>query len=303
MELIKRTINLGALRNYRTPLVYQLLTKELRQKGCCVGLNNKQVILQNAENFDSSWGKLDFEYIHINVFLTQNIDDMGIFTDAEYVDEPVDYTLLFDTYSAFTLPLPANVIFSGVSNDPYIRYFARLSGQVESDFYASGGTINALTDNKLYYVTSYNQNNPFIPLLNLSDDPTNYFVGVDSITATFTAYTIDAQITNILGTGLHYYTYNFDRLIYNSNINNYFSIPYTEVIYQSEGWNSNNTSLSALTKEEIYFGIVFPQKVENNVFIQRGAVSVFEKHSRLRSINTLKLLEIYGNGYYNLVEA
>jgi hypothetical protein len=300
MELIKKTINLGELRSHMTPLVYELLTKDLKQKGCCTGLNNKQIILQNAETFDNNWGKLDFPFIYINVFLTQNIDDMGIFTDQPYVDEPVDYTLIYNNFTAFTNPLPVSIIFSASSLDPYLPYFARLNGQTESDFYAADGIISGLTDDKFYSVTSYSSSTPFVPYLNLSIDP-NYFVGVTNIFSTYTAYTIDAQVGSIWTTGLHYYTYNFDRLIYNSNIGSYFTIPYTKVLYQSEGWNASNTSLSAITKEEIYFGIVFPPKIENNVFIDRGGVSVFENHSRLRSISSIQQLEIYGNGYYNLI--
>lgn len=302
MELIKKIINLGELRDRRTPLIYQLLTKDLKEKGCCNGLNNKQIVLQNAEDFDQNWGGLDFPYIYFNIFLTQNIDDMGIFTDVPYVDEPVDYSLILSTYTGFTIPLPVNLIFSASSTDPYIRYFARLNGQVESDFYAANGLITGLTDDKLYSVTSYVTSQPLIPNSNLNTDP-NYFTGVNVLFTNYTAYTIDAQIGNIWGTGLHYYTYNFDRLIFNSTINDYFSIPYTVVKYQSEGWNISNTSLSAITKEEMYFGIVFPPKVEDNVFIDRGGVSVFEQHSRLRSILSTPQLKLYGNGYYNLVNS
>lgn len=302
MELIKKTINLGSLRSYKTPLVYELITKELKQKGCCVGLNNKQIILQNAEEYDKNWGKLDFEYIYVNVFLTQDIDDMGLFTDTEFVDELVNYDLLFDKFSGFTQPPSVLSIFSASTNDPYIKYFARLNGQTVNDFFASGGIITGLTDDKLYSVTTYFSGTPFLIGFNLNDDP-NYFTGVNNIYPNLTEYTIDAQIGNILGTGLHYYTYNFNRLVYNSYVNTYFSIPYTEVKYQSEGWNSSNTSLSAITKEEIYFGIVFPPKVENNVFIDRGSVSVFEKHSRMSSILTIEQLLEYGNGYYNIVNS
>lgn len=305
MELIKKTINLGDLKSHKTPLIYELLTKELREKGCCKGLNNKQIVLQNAENFDLNWGKIDFEYIYVNIFLTQDIDDMGLFTDdSTYVQSPgpIDYTLIFSTYSGFTLPPPSNVLFSGSSLDPFIRFFGRLNGQTVSDFFASGGTISGLTDDKLYSVTSYISSQPFIPGLNLNLDP-NYYTAVDGLFTNYTAYTLDAQIGNITGTGLHYYTYDFNRLIYNSNIDEYFSIPYTEVFYQSEGWNINNITLSALLKEEKYFGVVFPPKVENNVFIDRGTASVFEKHSRLRTIKNMGQLVIYGNGYYNLVNS
>jgi hypothetical protein len=177
-----------------------------------------------------------------------------------------------------------------------------MGGQIASDFFAANGIVTGLTDDKLYTVTTYFSGTPLLPNFNLNDDP-NYFTGVNNIFPDHTVYTINAQIGNILGTGLHYYTYNFNRLVYNSYVDSFFSIPYTEVKYQSEGWNSSNTTLSAITKEEIYFGIVFPPKVENNVFIDRGTVSVFEKHSRLGSILTMEQLVEYGNGYFNLVSS
>lgn len=304
MELIKRTINLGTLRSRKTPLVYELLTKELRQRGnCCVGLNNREIIIQNAEIFDLNWGKLDFEYIHLNVFLTQNVDDMGLFTDdPDYIEYPgpVDYTLISSIYTGFTAPSLPNTIFANSYLEPFIRFFGRLNGQTASDYFASGGVITGLTNEKLYSVTSYVTTQPFIVGKNLNIDPTNYFTGVDGMFTNYTAYTLDAQINNVTGSGVHYYTYDFLRLIYNETINKYFSIPYTEFSYQSEGWNVKNTTLSALLKEEKYFGVVFPPKVENNVFIDRGGVSVFEYHSRLNSILSIKGLEVYGNGFYKL---
>lgn len=299
MELIKRKVNLGLLRSYGTPLIYEFLSKELKNKGC-LNVNSKQIILQNAEDFDQNWGKIDVEYIYLNIFLTQNIDDMGIFTDVSFVDEPVDYFYLFDKFSTFTEPLPSFQLFSGSTLDPYIRYFVRLSGETTSDFFASSGIITGLTDDKLYTVTTYFSGTPYVIGMNLSDDP-NYFIGVTDLYSNLIQYTIDANVNNVMGSGLHYNTYDFNRLVYNSTINSYFSIPYTEVYYQSEGWNINNISLSAITKEEIYFGIVFPPKVENNVFIERGSVSIFEKHSRLGSILNITELELYGNGYYNLI--
>jgi hypothetical protein len=311
MELIKKTINLGDLRNRETPLIYKLLTKNLKEKGCCNGLNNKQIILQNAEEFDQNWGNLDFEYIYLNVFLTQNIDDMGIFTDSSYIASPgqVDYSLILSTYSGFTIPPSTDIIFSGSIFDPYITFFGRLNGAIESDFFVNNGVISGLTDEKFYSVTSYDSNRPFIPWpqngSNLNNDPLIYFTGIDTggLQPDYTGYTINAEIANILFTGIHYRTYNFNRLIYNSTVDQYFSIPYTEVFYQSEGWNYSNTSLSAIFKEEIYFGIVFEPKIENNVFIDRGATSVFEKHARLKTILNMEQLIDYGNGYYNLVSS
>lgn len=286
MEFIKKTISLSSLRDKQTPLIYGLLTKELLtgtgEKSCCKGLNNAQIVLQNAANYNQNWGAIG-QNIFIKVFLTQNIDDMGIFTDQEWVRAPgpISYTLITSLYPSFT---PSSPIL-GNPSDRSIKFIARFNGQTANNFYAAGGLIKAITDDKLFSVTTYVTNTPLIQGLNLSIYP-EFFTGVDvgGLQSNFTAYTIDALTGNTTGTGLHYRTYNYDMAIYNSTVNAYFYMPYTEVTYKSEGWNSSNTTLSAITKQEIYFGIVFPPKVENNVFIDRGTVSVFEQHSRLRSL-------------------
>jgi hypothetical protein len=300
MEIIKRIVDLSSLKNYETPLIYEFLSKELKVKGC-LDVNTKQIILQNAEDFDQNWGKIMSPYIYLNFFLTQSYDDMGIFTDVDYTDQPVSYQLLFDKYSAFTTPISAFLLFSSASTDPSIRYFARFSGFTAANFYSSGGTISGLTDPKLYTVTSYSSATPFIIGLNFSDDP-GYYTGVNNIFANSTAYTINALSGSIFTTGIQYRTFDFNRLVYNSLIDQYFSIPYTTFKYKSEGWNQSNTSLSALTKQEVYFGIVFPPKVDNNVFIERGNVSVFESQSRLGTILSMSILELNGNGYYNIIK-
>lgn len=299
MELIKRVINLGNLKDYSTPLIYEFLVKELKVKGC-LDLNTKQIVLQNAEDFDQNWGQFSQDYIFLQIFLTQNYDDMGIFTDVDFTDQTPSYQLLFDKFSAFTTPISPYLLNTD-PNDPSTRYFGRFSGYTVVNYFASDGIISGLTDPKLYTVTSYSSGTPFIVGLNFNDDP-NYYTGINSIILNFTGYTIDALITNILGSGLQYKTYDFGRLIYNTTVGQYFTIPYTTFNYQSEGWNVSNMSLSALTKQEIYFGIVFPPKIDNNVFIERGVISVFENQSRLSPILSMGLLELYGNGYYNIIK-
>jgi len=263
-------------------------------------LNTKQIVLQNAEDFDQNWGQFSQDYIFLQIFLTQNYDDMGIFTDVDFTDQTPSYQLLFDKFSAFTTPISPYLLNTD-PNDPSTRYFGRFSGYTAANYFASDGIISGLTDPKLYAVTSYSSGTPFIVGLNFNDDP-NYYTGINSIILNFTGYTIDALITDILGSGLQYKTYDFGRLVYNTTVGQYFTIPYTTFNYQSEGWNVSNTSLSALTKQEIYFGIVFPPKVDNNVFIERGDISVFADQSRLSSILSMGLLELYGNGYYNIIK-
>jgi hypothetical protein len=46
--------------------------------------------------------------------------------------------------------------------------------------------------------------------------------------------------------------------------------------------------------------VVITPKTEEEIFIERQSVSVFEPHSRLGEILTLEQLEEYRNGYYNV---
>jgi hypothetical protein len=55
--------------------------------------------------------------------------------------------------------------------------------------------------------------------------------------------------------------------------------------------------LSASIKEEYLFGIISPPEVENQVFIDRGVVSIMDMHLRLSEIKDLGQLSRYGNGF------
>jgi len=55
---------------------------------------------------------------------------------------------------------------------------------------------------------------------------------------------------------------------------------------KNAGRNKFNTTLSAITKQEEYLGVVFKPEVESDVFIKRGIVDIFERHSILSEIKT-----------------
>ena len=74
------------------------------------------------------------------------------------------------------------------------------------------------------------------------------------------------------------------------------------VSYIGEGWNETNISLSAITKEEYLFGIIYKPEIQNDVFIDRGISVVLEKHLKLSEITNLNELSRYGIGYYNLIK-
>jgi hypothetical protein len=186
-------------------------------------------------------------------------------------------------------------------------------GRVE-DYYKQGGMVTGLTDSKLTIVKSYNRDNPYV--IDFDVDKNTYvnftgesIDGVSRVTSLSgpTGYTIDGNNDSFIGTtaqtsGILYNDYKERRKIINNDTGDEVFIPKTTFQYQSEGWNETNTSLSAITKEEMYLGIVSPPEIQNDVFIERGVTTVLEPHLRLSEVESLEHLQLYGNGYYNLIK-
>lgn len=224
------------------------------------------------------YGTITASSIYIKVMLTQNMDNMGLFSDSDYI-EKID----------------------GTAIKPY-------------NYYSEGGIISGLTGSRLSEVKTYNRNTPYV--VDLDVDTSTYFnykgIEINGVTRVTnlngpTGYTFDSEDNTYIGTtgqttGILYNDYESIREIVNQDTNQIKLIPLTEVQFKSEGWNETNTSLSGLTKEEVYLGIVFPPKVESDVFIDRGSVSILEPHLRLSEIESVEHLEIYKNSYYNLIK-
>jgi hypothetical protein len=140
--------------------------------------------------------------------------------------------------------------------------------------------ITGVTSHKLDLVSTYDQNNVFQ-------------VGVNGVTAIVAGnpmiikYTID---------GINYET-KYQPTKSGFDVSN-FTHPTTF-----------NTNLSGFDfakyffiKEEAKMGLVFPPKVNNELFIERMSLAVFERHSRLSDIKTLEMLINYRNGYYKIID-
>jgi len=54
-------------------------------------------------------------------------------------------------------------------------------------------------------------------------------------------------------------------------------------------------------KEEWTLGHVFPPQIENNVFIDRGQISIFEEYYRIVEINKLEDFDNYQGGFFNII--
>ena len=224
-----------------------------------------------------TYGVLTATSFYINILLTQNIDDMGMFTDTEYIPNPK-------------------------INPAPIMYDVRITGKTESDYYNyTNRIVTGYTQSILNEVKSYNTNNPYKLNFDVNSDTyTNYtgktVNGVNRITylgdpITY-VFDVDKNDTNIGTTG------QTDGLLYMD----YTANSRTKVSYIGQGWNQTNTSLSALTKEEYLFGITSEPEVKSDVFIDRGITTIFEKHLKLSEITNLGELSRYGKGYFNLTK-
>lgn len=263
--------------------------------------------------------------IYLNIMLSQTMDNMGIFADIEYSAKTEsssipDYKILKD--KLFNLNITNFNFYTGntYTTDPYSltnKEILRIPQKPLSG-YTNYPAINSLnfkitgyTDSKLEDLRSYDAKIPFKVGFDIERaDYYNYvnlaISGVSRIHSMGEPriYVFDTPTGSTLGTtnqinGLQYIEYTGQtRQVILNDINS--RIPITQFNYVCEGINMSNSSLSAITKEEYLFGIIFPPEVKSEVFIERGITSVMDKHLRLSEIKDLNELSRYGNGFYKL---
>lgn len=272
-------------------------------------LIKRKILLENSidRSYDSpTYGELTATSFYVNVMLTQNIDDMGMFTDTEYIPNfinnftAVNYSILSEKLAAsgITFPFMVGILPSNVAT--FDDFTLRLTGKTVSDYYYfTNTTITAETESRAEDVRSYSTNQPFVLNFDTSNETyINYtggtVNGVDRVTAFGTAFTyvfgVDVTDPNI-GTPQQR-----NGLLYKD----LESSETTILSFIGEGWNETNTSLSALTKEEYLFGVTSKPEVENDIFIDRGITTIFEKHLKMSEITNLDELVRYGRGFFNV---
>lgn len=226
------------------------------------------------------YGTLTATSFYFKVQFTQNIDDMGMFSDFPFMQ-------------AMTLNLPLTME----------EKLLRLSGAEAPHWFVKGGEISGTTDSKLEGLRSYNPLNPYI--VNFDIEKENYI--------NFEGITINgvSRVTNLSGNSATY-TYDAHNDLNIGTVNQDTGILYvgdlsntndssTQMVFQSEGWNDTNSQLSAIAKEEYLMGIISIPEIENDLFIDRGIVTVMESHLRMSEVESLDHLLRYGNGFYNIV--
>jgi hypothetical protein len=220
-----------------------------------------------------NYGKVVEPYIYINISLNQTIDDIGIFTDYDFIEN-------------ISLDVDTNLIHHNLRPNYDIRAW-----------FKTGKIITTKTNSKLIELKGYKAIDHFKPGFDIEKESYVNFQGitvkgVNRITHKTDeeiTYVMDANDDGLIGTdaqktGLRYTDTDKD----------------TTVRYQTEGLNELNSSLSAISKEEYLLGIISTPEIKNDVFIDRGQTTVSEHHLRMSEIETLDHLINYGNGYFNV---
>ena len=282
----------------------------------------RKILLEDSidRNTNSpTWGIITATTFYINVFLSQNIDDMGLFSDIDYISldgSTPNYSVLDQKLSSNGILFP--FMSGATSNITNLTQTDNISlrlpqNTVESYFNYGNANITGSTDSKIGDVMSYDPNNPYIAGFNINTNTyTNYqnvtINGVNRATSLGepTIYVFDTPVDQNIGTpnqiyGLQYqdYTGQTRTVVINGVTSN---IPVTNFLFKGEGINETNTSLSALTKEEYLFGITETPDVQSDVYIDRGVTSIMDMQLRLSEVSTIDELTNYGNGFYNITK-
>lgn len=273
----------------------------------------------------SNWGQITATTFNLNVFFTQDGDDMGIGTEAPFEikgSSPTDYTLILNKLG--TLGLTSSFNFSSAASVPTtnviknsLRPSSRNPNKTDSDYHISGGPVTGLTEDRLDVVISYSNATPYqinfditknpsaedyngVPFVsgtrvtsNSNLDPIEYLIEGDTDPAELTLLPLTKR-------GVFYTTTTAQTRTVLSQLYGISTIPFTEMYYNSEGFNKTNVDLSATTKEEYLFGITSSPTVVNDLFIDRGRNAVIQSHMQLGEIKNMTDLINYGNGFYNL---
>lgn len=215
------------------------------------------------------------KYFFFNFFLYQTYDNLGMFTDMPFISSPMDRELSLKD-----------------------KFFRPDNTTLESWYTDDNLIISGLTTSRLEELRSYDVLSPYI--VNFDIDSVNYINyngilinGVSRVTKLDDEiiYVFDGNNDSFLGTNEQ-----ITGLLYID------SGPTTKVFFNREGLNQTNSVLEANIKEEYLNSIVDRLETKNDIFIDRGNVSVNERILKMSDINNLSQLENYGNGFFKLIQ-
>lgn len=233
----------------------------------------------------NSFGQKIPNTIDVSLFITQKLDDMGIFTDNPYTAKTDTLSIKPQGFNSFT--------------------YGRLAGAPVEFYYTPPNSVSGYTDDSLLkQVKSYrkdvNGQDVYVPNLNTSSNPSELYNGVISEDTEKTVYKINTNVNNINNTGIKYTTYKNKFTTKKDDFGLNQTHNTTTFSVNNSGWNQYNTSLSATTKKEEYLGIVFKPEIDSAVFINRGIADIFERHALLSEIKTTNDIDTNRGGFIRI---
>tara|TARA_B100000927_G_scaffold99943_1_gene80860 strand:- start:8606 stop:9448 length:843 start_codon:yes stop_codon:yes gene_type:complete len=235
-------------------------------------------------------GNKETPSLMLNVFIKQNMDDMGIGTNLDFI-ENLTATTVMNEYT------------------PDVRY----ENKTLIDYFSPTIFITGTTSSRTNLVKSYSFTQKYQNSLNMLKETnisspnyagnpytsTNEVISNDNeMPITYIINGDESEISNIdlsnpsQEVGILFKTF--------SGITNDSEGELTEMYYKGQGFNESNTTLSAITKDEYLFGITSSPTVFDDVNIDRGINSAFQSHLQLGEIRNMRQLIKYGNGYYKI---
>ena len=147
--------------------------------------------------------------------------------------------------------------------------------------------IAGITSHKLDLVKTYSSTNPYQVgvngVTNVTYQDPIALTGITSVSYSIGDINYTTRFSNL---GI-----NFSKTTFFTNSSGYDFEPYITFP------NKQNTFD---IKEEAKMGLVSPPKINNELFIERQDLAVFERYSRFSEIKNLNDLIYYRNGYYNI---
>ena len=282
----------------------------------------------------STYGAITATTINLLVSLTQDIKDLGMVHSLDYIPKGtvssdtgklVDYTLLIDKLKSngintfnFSINPNASVTTvkstlspdtrnAGYNLSTYISKGIDISGYTESRIenshsYGFTGDSRLIVGRDVnvepyYNFTGGTVNGVSKVISNVNKNPLIYTEYANSSDVHYGKITPPYQDNGILFMSVTAFTYDNYAITDDED-----EITITKMFYKGQSFNLTNVGLYAATREEYLLYITTPPKVESDVFIERGGISVMPMHGQLAEINTLEQLEKFGNGFYKITK-
>ena len=296
----------------------------------------RKILLESlrSRNEGPTYSAITATTITLLVPLTQDIKDLGMVHSLDYIPKGtispdtgklVDYTLLINkltsnnmnTFNFSTNPnSTVTTVKSTLSPD------TRNAGYNLSTYISKGIDISGYTESRIENSHSYGftGDSRLIVGRNVNVEPYYNFTGgtADGVSKVISNSNKNPLIyTEYAHGGDAYYgeivpPYQDNGILFMSvtaTTNQKYSIvddfneaTITKMFYKGQSFNLTNVGLYASTRQEYLLYITTPPKVESDVFIERGGISVMPMHGQLAEINTLEQLEKFGNGFYKITK-